>query len=77
MKEASFGQRVLGNICEYDFLLYWALIFEIVLLLFATIAFVFGDLDRETELILLLDFVLLGFVLAVTVGLIRLCGRRH
>lgn len=77
MKEASFAQRVIGNICEYDFVLYWALVFEIVLLLFATMAFVFGDLDRQTELVLLLDFVLLGIVLAVTVGLIRLCGRRH
>lgn len=77
MEEASFRQRVLGNICQYDFILYWALLIEIVLILFALLSYSLGNPDRPTELILLIDFVLLALVTGATVGIIRLCGRRH
>lgn len=72
--EASFRQRVLGNVCQYDFVLYWVLLIEIVLILFAVLSYPFGDPDRATEMILLIDFVLLALVTAATVGIIRCAG---
>lgn len=77
MDEASFRQRVLGNVCQYDFLLYWVFVFEVVLGLFALTSYAFADLDRGTELILLIDLVLLGLVISGTVGILLLCRRRH
>lgn len=76
MQEASFPQRVAGNICQYDFILYWVLIIEVVLLLFALLSALFGNLDKGTQTILILDFLMLGFVTAATLGLIYFCGKR-
>ena len=73
---SSFTDRLIGNICSWDYLLYIAFIFEIVLLLFALLALFLGDLDTETQTILYIDFVLLGIVLAATIYLISLCNRR-
>ena len=72
---SSFKDRLIGNICSWDYLLYIAFILEIVLLLFALLAFFLGDLDTETQTILYIDFVLLGIVLAATIYLISLCNR--
>lgn len=72
---SSFRDRLVGNICSWDYLLYVAFIFEVVLLLFALLAFFLGDLDTETQTILYIDFILLGIVLAATIYLISLCNR--
>lgn len=77
MNEASFRQRVVGNICQYDFLLYWVLVIEIVLLLFATLSALYADLDDATRTILVIDFLMVGFITATTLGLIYLCGRQR
>lgn len=73
----SFRDRLLSNVCRYDFVLYMAFVFQVVLLLFAVLSYLFADLDAETQAILLIDFVLLGVAFALTVALIFVCRRRQ
>lgn len=72
---STFHDRLMGRVCQYDFALYIAFIFEIVLLLLAGLSYLFANLNRETEQILLLDFALLGVAFALTTALIYLCRR--
>lgn len=72
---STFRERLLGNICQYDFALYIVLVLEIMLLLLSILSYLFADLNRETEMILILDFVLLGVAFSITTGLIFLCRR--
>lgn len=71
----SFRDRLLGIICQYDFMLYIMLIFEIMLLLLGLFSYLFADLNQETQTILMLDFALLGIIFGGTVLLIYLCGK--
>ena len=73
----SFRERFLRNICQYDFVMYLAFVVEVILLLFALMSYLFADLDKETETILTIDFLLLGTTFAVTVGFIYICSRRR
>jgi len=71
----SFHERVLMLVCQYAFLLYLAFVFEIVLLVFATLSYLYADLNKATRSILMLDFAVLGVAVLVTTGLIRLCNK--
>lgn len=73
-REPSFRDRLLGNVCQYDYLMYIVLVLEILLLLLALLSYLFADLNDETRAILLLDFVLLGILFAGTVLVIKVCG---
>jgi len=73
----GFRDRLLSTICAYDALLYAAVILEVVLLLFASLSFLFGSLSRETRWILYLDFVLLGVAIVPTASLLYLCARQE
>ena len=72
----SFFERLLLLICRFEFILYLVLVVESMLLLLAILSFIFADLDASTEVVLLLDFVLLAIAIVPTaVGLV-LCNRR-
>lgn len=72
----TFRQRLVSNICQYDFMLYIVFIIEVVLLLFAVLSYLFADLDPGTHTILLIDFFLLGVAFLLTFGLIVVCNKR-
>lgn len=74
----TFRDRLLSNICRYDYVLYLAFALEVVFLLFAVFSylFVFDQLDPGTRSILIIDFALLGVVFALTASLLVLCHRR-
>jgi len=74
--ENSFLDRLVLLVCEFNFLLYMALILELMLLLLATLSALFAELSEQTQIVLLLDFLLLGVTIALTVGGIVLCQRR-
>jgi hypothetical protein len=71
-----FRTRFLNIVCRYDFVFYLLFVFEVLLLLLSVLSLAFADLDAETRAVLVLDFVLLGPTLALTVGAIAVCARR-
>lgn len=77
MEKELFRERLQSTVRQYDFVLYLVLVFEILLFLFAILAYLFAELNAETRSILVLDFVLLGVLLIVTAGLIRFSHRKH
>jgi hypothetical protein len=72
----SFRERLLTTMCGYQFLLYMAFVLEMMLITLAVLSALFADLKPETQIILLVDFVLLGVATVPTVGLIVFCNRR-
>lgn len=73
-RQPSFRDRLLGNVCQYDYLMYILVVLQILLLLLALLSYLFADLNAETRTILLIDFVLLGMLFAGTVFVIKVCG---
>lgn len=71
----TFRRRLLKSVCQHDYLMYLAFTFEVMLLVLAVLSFLYADLDEATRTILLIDFVLLGGLLVVTVALIYGCHR--
>lgn len=71
----TFRRRFLKKICQHDYLLYLAFIFEVMFLVVAVLSLLYADLDEATQTILILDFVLLGGLLVGTVGLIYGCKK--
>jgi len=53
------------------------LILELMLLLLSVLSALFADLDADTRTVLILDFVLLGGAITITVGGIALCQRSY
>lgn len=70
-----FRERILINVCQFDYLLYMTLVFQMVLGILSVVVFVFGDLNPASHSIMIINFVLLGVLLALTVTLIYICGR--
>ncbi|MFC4247771.1 hypothetical protein ACFOZ7_12505 [Natribaculum luteum] len=72
----SVAERWMDLVCRFNFVLYLALILEGLFLLLSVASAISGPQDHRTRTILLLNFVLLGIAMTVTVGLLYLC-RRH
>lgn len=77
VEEASYSyrERFLLKICQYQFVLYMALVLEMMVLSLAVMSLLFGRLDEATQLILLFDFIILGVLIVPTVGGIYVCSR--
>jgi hypothetical protein len=73
----TFVDRFVLLVCEFNFLLYIVLILELMLLLLSVLSALFADLDADTRTVLILDFVLLGGAITITVGGIALCQRSY
>jgi len=78
LEEASYPLRLrfVMVVCQYSFLLYIALVLEMMLLTFAVFAAVFAEQGPAGATILLIDFVLLGVATVPTVGFLIVCNRR-
>jgi len=70
-----FRERILIKICQFDYVMYMTLVLQMVLGIFSVLVFVFGDLNPASHSIMIINFVLLGVLLALTVTVIYLCGR--
>ncbi len=71
-----FRQRLLEKICQFEYVLFIVLSFQIVLLLLTLLSLFFAqDLDPDTQMIINLNAILLGSLLIATVILIRVCSR--
>jgi len=55
--------------------MYMTLVLQMVLGIFSVLVFVFGDLNPASHSIMIINFVLLGVLLALTVTVIHMCGR--
>jgi len=71
-----FRERLLDNICQFDYIYYLAFTIEVLLLIGSLVSYLFGDLDEQTRNILILDFILLGVLFALTTSAIYICSRR-
>lgn len=78
LEDASYSssERFLLVVCQYQIFLYMALVLESMLLLLALLSLLFADLDQASATILVIDFVLLGGVMAPTAAGIIVCNRR-
>jgi hypothetical protein len=72
----SFSERFLLVVCQYQVYLYMALVLESMLLFLAILALFFADLNQASAIVLFMDFVLLGVVMALTVAGLVVCNRR-
>lgn len=71
----SFPERFLLLVCQYQIFLYMALVVESMLLSLALLSWLVADLSPASATVLLIDFVLLGFALALTIGGLVACNR--
>lgn len=72
----SFPERFLLLVCQYQIFLYMALVLEAMLLSLAVLSWLFADLDAGSATVLLVDFVLLGVCLTLTIAGLAACARR-
>jgi hypothetical protein len=72
----SFSERFLLVVCQYQVYLYMALVLESMLLFLAILALFFADLNQASAIVLFMDFVLLGVVMALTVAGLVVCNRQ-
>lgn len=70
-----FRQRFLGRICQFKFLFYLLMVFQILLLTLTAVSYLTVQLPPETEAIVYLNFLLLGILMIGTVTLIVVCNR--
>lgn len=72
----GFARRLSILVCSQIHILALAFVFEIIMLLLAVLSLLFGDLDTETQTVLMLDFILLGIVTIPTAAAILFCTRQ-
>lgn len=73
----TFLERFTIIVCRYNFVIMMAFVLETMLWALAILSYLFGDLDRGSRVVLLINFVLLGVATSITVGGLYLCNRRQ
>lgn len=66
-------QRILYLICSQSHILIIAFAFQMMLLTLAIMSALFADLNSATQIVLVIDFVLLAVAIAPTFGLMWYC----